>query len=50
MGRVLVCHDISELVRARTEVERQLHLVDQLRGELLEQTLQDPMTGAYNRR
>ena len=50
LGRVIMCHDITDLVVARTELEQQLELVGQLRNELVEQIVRDPLTGLHNRR
>jgi diguanylate cyclase (GGDEF)-like protein/PAS domain S-box-containing protein len=56
-GRVIVAHDITEhkwlesdLKYANESLKNQLEEIDQLRAELQEQAIRDPLTNAYNRR
>lgn len=56
-GRVIVAHDITEhkwlendLTFANEALTRQLEEINQLRDELREQAIRDPLTEVYNRR
>ena len=56
-GRVIVAHDITEhkwlendLTFANETLTRQLEEINQLRDELQEQAIRDPLTEVYNRR
>ncbi len=56
-GRVIVAHDITEhkwlendLTYANDALKKQLAEIEQLRNELEEQAIRDPLTNAYNRR
>lgn len=56
-GRVIVAHDITEhkwlendLLFANETLTRQLEEINQLRDELQEQAIRDPLTNVYNRR
>ena len=56
-GRVIVAHDITEhkwlendLTFANESLTRQLEEINQLRDELREQAIRDPLTEVYNRR
>ncbi|MCI2237379.1 diguanylate cyclase [Paenibacillus sp. TRM 82003] len=50
LGRVVVARDITEVVETRRRLEEQLELVEQLRAQLQEESVRDPLTGMHNRR
>lgn len=57
VGRVLVVHDVTrataqrdELSRANAVLHEQLVVIEQLRAEVAEQAVRDPLTGLSNRR
>jgi diguanylate cyclase (GGDEF)-like protein len=57
LGRILVVRDVSEQQARQTAVEElnrqlaeQVRVIDQLRAELAEEAVRDPLTGLHNRR
>lgn len=50
LGRVVVGRDITELVQARERLEEQVAVAEDLRAQLAEEAVRDPLTGLHNRR